>query len=389
MNRVVKAGKHRHAARVCASVLLCLSLAGCEPEPAAVLDAPVESRLEVSVVELQAQDWQGVITAYGVVQAAEQVNISLDFSGVVKRVLVDEGERVERGQVLLELDTDKQKLRVSQAGENVQRARAAMKEARLNLERRQQLAAQKTVSREVLDNAELALKRSAADYREALASLQLARRVLEDSHVRSPVDGLVESRSVEPGESVMTGSALLKLQTQDLLEVLVWISESDIAYINKGDGATVRLSGLPGQVLAARVESIGVNAHPATGNYPLELLIEQETVLVRPGMTATAEIEGISFPDVLLLPEQALVDRNRRKVVFVERDGRARQVEPLLGAGFSDRLMILSGLESGDRVIVTNLQRVVDGSDVTVVAGDSLENLEGGGGSGAGQGASR
>lgn len=351
-----------------ASVLL----GACEPGEQPVVVAPADSILNVEVITLKLRPWQGLVTAYGVVQSAEQVDVSLDFTGVVKKVLVDEGERIERGQLLLELDTDKQKLRVAQAVQAVQQAQAAMEEARLNLERRQQLAERKTVSREALDNSELGLTRAAAHYREALAARQLAERVLKDSHVESPVNGVVELKAVESGEAVMAGTVLLKLQAVDSLEVQVWISESDIAYIHKGDSAAVSLSGLPGQALQAVVESVGVNAHERTGNFAVKLLVEQETPLVRPGMTATVQIAGVAFPEVLLLPEQALLDRDRRKVVYVVREGRAVQVEPLLGAGYSDRLLVLSGLHDGDQVIVGDLSRVLNGKQVLVApAGES------------------
>ncbi len=343
-----------------------LLLGACDTSEPSLVVAPVDPVLSVEVMTLESRPWQGLVTAYGVVQSAQQVDVSLDFTGVVNKVLVDEGERIERGQLLLELDTDKQKLRVAQALEAVQRAQAAMKEARLNLERRQQLAERKTVSREALDNSELGLTRAAAEYREALAVWQLAQRVLKDSHVESPVNGVVELKAVESGEAVMAGTVLLKLQAVDSLEVQVWISESDIAYIHKGDSAVVSLSGLPGQALQAVIESVGVNAHPRTGNFPVKLLVEQDTPLVRPGMTATVQIAGVAFPEVLLLPEQALVDRDRRKVVYVVREGRAVQVEPLLGAGYSDRLLVLSGLNDGDQVIIGNLSRVLHGKQVSV-----------------------
>lgn len=363
----------RHQIRYLFPCALVMALLACEAE-----QVPVAPKLEarpvpVEVATLESQEWQGVVTAFGVVQAAEQINISLDFSGVVKRVLVEEGDSVERGQLLLELDTEKQQLRVRQAAEAVQKAHSAMEEARLNLERRRKLAERETVSREVLDNAELALNRAAADYREALASQQLAERILADSHVTSPVNGVVEKESVESGEAVMAGSNLLTLQAADSLEVRVWIGEGDVPYINKGDQATVTLSSLPGRQIEAIVESVGVNAHSSTGNYPVELIIEPETGLVRPGMTATVDIQGVLYPDVLLLPEAGLVDRGRRKVVFIVRDGVAQRVEPILGAGFSDRLLILSGLDAGDQVIISNLQRVLEGKAVEVVEGETAQ----------------
>ena len=98
-----------------------LALLACEAEQVPVAPKLAARPVPVEVETLVSQEWQGVVTAFGVVQAAEQINISLDFSGVVKRVLVEEGDSVERGQLLLELDTEKQRLRVLQAAETVQR----------------------------------------------------------------------------------------------------------------------------------------------------------------------------------------------------------------------------------------------------------------------------
>ena len=87
---------------------------------------------------------------------------------------------------------------------------------------------------------------------------------------------------------------------------------------------------------------------------------------LRPGMTAAAVLEGIGVPDVLLLPEQSLVDRQRRRVVFVVEQGVAHMREPLLAAGFSNRLQILAGLAPGDQVVVEGQSLLVDGASVSI-----------------------
>ena len=86
--------------------------------------------------------------------------------------------------------------------------------------------------------------------------------------------------------------------------------------------------------------------------------------MARPGMTATVEIQELSIPGILLLPEAALVDRNRKRVVYRLVDGIAHAVEPLLSAGLSDQIVVLSGLSPGDKLIISNLESIIDGSQV-------------------------
>jgi membrane fusion protein (multidrug efflux system) len=154
------------------------------------------------------------------------------------------------------------------------------------------------------------------------------------------------------------------------LRVQTWVSEADIARIRAGDPARVTVSGLAGREYTAGIEWVGVNADPATGNFPLKLILTGDTDLLRPGMTASAQLQGISVPDTLLLPEAALVDRNRRRVVFVVEDGVARLREPLLAAGFSNRLQVLAGLAPGDKVVVAGQSLLLDGDAVTVRSAD-------------------
>lgn len=348
-----------------------LSLAACgdAPEPASG-QAQAPQRVEVTVEELKPQTWQSTISTFGVLEALEEVNVAAELSGTVAAVHVNEGDRVKAGQLLLELDPRKRQLAVEQADQQVQHANAALKEAQLKLQRRRNLSAQETISREDLDSAQLAVDLATAAYQQALASAQLAQRELADTRIFSPTDGLVDVRAVEVGEPVQVGASLVILQAVHGLRVQTWVSEADIARIRAGAPARVTVSGLAGREYAATVEWVGVNADPATGNFPLKLILTGDTDALRPGMTASAQLQGISVPDALLLPEQALVDRNRRRMVFVVEDGVALLREPLLAAGFSNRLQILSGLAAGDKVVVSGQALLLDGDAVTVRGAD-------------------
>ncbi len=338
-------------------------------EPVTAVDtAPLV--VEVTVVELQPQTLQRTIRTFGVVEALEEINVAAELSGTVTAVHVDEGDRVERGQVLLELDPQKRALAVDQADQQVQRAQAALQEARLKLQRRKNLAEKETISREVLDNAQLSVDASTADYQQAIASQQLAVRELADTRIVSPTAGLVEIQAVEVGEPVQAGASLITLQAVQGLRVHTWVSEADVTQVQAGGRAMVTASGSAGSEFAANIEWVGVNADPATGNFPVKLILAESTDALRPGMTASADLQGISVNDALLLPEAALMDRDRRRVVFVVEQGVAHMREPLLAAGFSNRLQVLDGLAPGDQVVVSRQSLLLDGTTVAVRSAD-------------------
>lgn len=350
---------------------LLLFATACSEAPApAPADAAASPQVEVDVQELQPQTWQGTISTFGVLEALEEVNVAAELSGTVSAVHVNEGDRVQAGQLLLELDPQKRDLAAQQADQQVRHAQAALNEALLKLQRRRNLAEKETISEEVLDSAQLAVDLATAAYQRAMAGAQLAKRELSDTRIVSPTAGLVDIRDVEVGEPVQAGASLVTLQAVQGLRVQTWVSESDIALISAGSPARVTVSGLAGREYAASIEWVGVNADPATGNFPVKLILAGDTDSLRPGMTARAELQGIRVADALLLPEAALVDRNRRRVVFVVEQGVAHMREPLLAAGFSNRLQILEGLAAGDTVVVAGQSLLLDGTAVTVHRAD-------------------
>lgn len=324
--------------------------------------------MPVVVHTLEERDWQGSMSTFGVIEAFEEVSVAAELSGTVSAVHVREGDTVTVGQLLLELDPQKRRFAAQQAEQGLQRSQTNLQEARLKLERRSDLAERESVSREELDTAQLAVDSAAATYQQALASHRLAQRELADTKIFSPTDGVVDVRAVEVGELVQAGVRLLTLQAVHGLRVHTWVSEADVLRIRPGNTATVEVSGLAGQSFSAQVQWVGVNADPQTGNFPVKLVLVDAVSVLRPGMTARVALKVSSMPGVLLLPEEALVDRQRRRVVFVVDNGVARQREPLLAAGLSNRLQILDGLGAGDAVVVEGQARLLDGSPVRIQA---------------------
>jgi len=322
---------------------------------------------QVQTLILEPQTWQQTLEAYGVVEPAEDVAITVDFSAPVEAVHFEEGQRVDQGQMLIELDDRKRALRLEQAGTAVEEARAGLGEARRDLERRQGLADRGSVSREILDRSQVALRRVTARYEDALAAQRLAERELTESRVLSPVSGIVDRRLVEPGETVMPGQLLGSVQVVDRVRVRVHVGEREVNDLRVGAVAEVRSAGVPGRVYQARIEAVGIKADPQTGNFPVKLTLSNEDGLLRPGMTARVQLQGLTHSDTLLIPDEALVDRRRRRVVYVVRDDKAVEIEPLLRASVGEEIPVLDGLHPGDRLVVAGMEQLIDGSPVKVI----------------------
>lgn len=371
-----------HRRRWLAVVLALVVGSGCNERPAEPSVEAGTRVAQVEVVALQPTDWQQRIQTYGVVEAVGDVAVSVEHAGTVSRVAFDDGERVERGALLLVLDQQRQTLRVERARSAVDSAAAALQEARSTLTRRRGLAAKAAVSGELLENSEVALRRAAAAHDDALAALALAERELADSRVVSPVDGVIEQRQVEPGEVVRPGQVLARIQTVDQLRVVTFVGERDVNYLRTGAPATVTSPAARGRQYPATIVSIGVAADPRSGNFPVKLALGQDDGLLRPGMTARVTLSGLLESGRLLVPDAAVVDRNRRRVVYlaVDQGGRqvAREVRPLLRAGAiggaivggmgGDSSVVVDGLSAGDRLIVAGLEFITDGSPIEVVS---------------------
>ena len=352
-----------------AGLAACWLLCACQVDDGEPLELPPTPAPTVKAITLEPVNWQGEVTSFGVIEALEEVDIAAELSGTVSRVHVDEGDRVAVGQLLLELDAEKSELALRQSEKILEEARAGLYDARQKLERRSNLAASNTISREALDTAQVALDGAAARYQQAFAAHQLAQRQLADTRILSPTNGVVDVQAVEAGEPVRAGASLITLQAIDGLRMQAWVSEADILMLDPGNTATITVSVLPGQSYPAVIEWLGVKADPRTGNYPVKLLLNEGGNTLRPGMTATAAMQARKVDGVLILPEEALVDRERRRVVFVVEDGIARMREPVLAAGLANRLHVLAGLQESDQLIVAGHDKIVDGARVTVAAG--------------------
>ncbi len=269
------------------------------------------------------------VSATGNLQPTNQVDVGSELSGIVDAVLVDDNDRVKKGQPLARLDLSRlqdavAKSRASLVAAEAQRlqAEATVAEARAALARfRQvsQLSGGKVPSQSEMDGAEANLKRAEANAASARASITQARANLQSDEtnltkatIRSPIDGVVLARKVEPGQTVAASfqAPVLFTLAEDLakMELQVDVDEADVGQVKPGQRATFTVDAWPGREYAAVITRVGFGSQVKDGvvSYLTVLEVANDDLSLRPGMTGTAEITTLTREQALLVPNAAL-----------------------------------------------------------------------------------
>ena len=307
--------------------------------------------VEVNTEAIQKRDLESIVSASGKIQPKTLVNISADTMGRVTNLAVDEGQRVKRGDFLLEIDPRNLKSRV-QSGEAslqasasqaeqlklaLENSRLSLKLAQDNFNRQQELWKGGLTTREALERAENELKAQQASLRsqeqnvktqqlriaQERASLSSAQYDLSRVRIESPISGIVTRRNIEEGETAVTGTmnnagtVLLTIADMSVIEAEVEVDETDIPTVTVGQPAKVTIDAMPGKTFTAKVTEIGNSPIQAAGqaasaqatNFKVVLTLDGEIPEVRPGFTATAEITTATRKGMIAVPIQATTVR--------------------------------------------------------------------------------
>ncbi|KPK37719.1 MAG: hypothetical protein AMJ69_10565 [Gammaproteobacteria bacterium SG8_47] len=266
------------------------------------------------------------VTATGDLQPINQVEVGTEVSGTIRSVEVDNNDRIQAGQVLARLDTERLEAQVRQSRAALEMARARLLEAQASVletrneaRRIRELRKKNLVSDTDVDAVEARLKRAQAaeasaraQIEEASAQLSVNETNLSKAVIRSPIDGLVLERAVEPGQTVAASlqtPVLFRLaENLTQMELHVAVDEADVGNVAEGQAATFAVDAYPGRSFPAHITKVRYAPQTVEGvvSYETLLVVDNSDLALRPGMTATAEITVQSLTEVLLIPNAAL-----------------------------------------------------------------------------------
>ncbi len=329
------------------------------------------------------------VVASGEVDNQSVAQIGSEITGVVAARHVREGDPVKAGDLLLELRDDEQLARLREAEAALRQlidssrpqAQATLRDAQSNLqqlvrerERRETLFERKLLASEPLEQArraELAARvirdraRLAASAQAPGGSeeqvlrqrLEAARANLAKTRIHAQVDGIVQTRAVEPGDLVQPGRMLLEIARAGRREIILPLDEKNLAPVAIGQAAQVIADAYPTRAFAARVSFIAPSVDTARGTIDVHLDLKEPAELLRQGMTVSVNIETGRREQALVLPNDALRSRDgERARVLRVRDGKVEQVDVRLGLLGTALSEVLDGLQAGDRVLAAEAE---------------------------------
>jgi HlyD family secretion protein len=309
------------------------------------------SGVEINTEAIQKRSLESIVSASGKIQPKTLVNISADTMGRVTNLAVNEGQRVTKGEFLLEIDPRNLRTRVESGEASLQASQSQLEQQRLSLEntrlslklaqdnykRQQELWKGGLTTREALERAENEFNAQQASLRaqeqnlktqqlriaQERAGLSSAKYDLSRVRIESPINGIVTRRNIEEGETAVTGTmnnpgtVLLTIADMSVIEAEVEVDETDIPTVAFGQTAKVTIDAMPGKTFTAKVTEIGNSPIQAAGqaasaqatNFKVVLTLDGEVPDVRPGFTCTAEITTATRQNALSVPIQATTVR--------------------------------------------------------------------------------
>jgi membrane fusion protein, multidrug efflux system len=311
------------------------------------------------------------VTATGRAEAYRRAVVPTRTAGVVEAVLVRENQAVQRGDLLVQLDTTEAAMELAQA-------RAALTTAQVAFEERMLYAGELLSDEERAERSRIV--RATSGLEEAEVRVMRAEMELEWTRIRAPFSGRVADLEAVEGTFVSSGSEVLTLVQVDPLKVEVNVLEGELTFMAEGRRADVRFAGLPQEVFQGRVESVNPIVDPETSSARVTLVIANPGGRVRPGMYARVNVDAQSYADRVLIPRGAVVERGegRRQVVFMLRnpdeDGRGVAEWRYVTTGFRNDALVeivenpdTSMLEPGEIVLVDGHHYLAHDTQVQLV----------------------
>ncbi len=327
--------------------------------------------LRVRVAPVAVQDVVYEIKSLGQIEAQDMVQVTAQVEGVATDVRFREGDRVGPGTVLLRIDPDRYRLEAERAQATIEQSRAEQDRAGADLRRREALAQNDLLSAEELNRSRSDSTRLTASVEVAKAALGIARQNLARSEVRPQVSGVIDTRTVDTGQFVRTGTVLATIVDASRLRLRFKVSEAESLRAAAGGEVTFRVAPLGPRAFTARIYHVGRIADTTTRQVEVLAWVDNPGEL-KPGFFAEVTLAGEKRNNALVVPESAIQASEQGFVTYVVEGDKARVRSIQLGLRTGTGIVeILSGIKPGETVVTEGSDRLDDGIPVEVVKGDA------------------
>lgn len=335
------------------TALLSTLLIGCNGE-ASLNGGEKESRpIRVETINVSSSNHSSSREYIGVVEERNTANLSFAVSGTVLKIFVSEGDRVVKGQLLMQLSAPN-------IEEALTAAKSTYEQALDGFGRAEKLYDNKSMP-------ELDFIDAKTKLQQAKSGLMIAQKNVEYTSLTAPYSGVIGKRIATVGEVIIPTMPVMTLLEADNVVVKIAVPEGEISSLKVGDKATINVAALDNIIFAGQVLSHGIISDPISHTYEAMVSVENKSRKLLPGMIARLSIESES-DGVISIPNNAVVlGRGTERFVWIVKDGKALRKEVVIDGLSSNGVVVSSGLTQGDEVIISGYQKVSTDSKVEVV----------------------
>jgi len=310
----------------------------------------------------------------GEVVARHESQLGFRSPGKIAVRLVDVGAIVKRGQPLMRLSPEQETLQVVAAGAGVDAAKSRVAQARVDLQRTEQLLARQFASRAELDQQKLVLDQAEAQLRQAQAQREAVENLRGYTVLSSDRDGVVTAIAGEVGQVVSAGQPVITVAADGEREVAISIPESRVDELRQARNLQVGVWALPGRTWTGTLRELAPATDSITRTYAARVTIQNpDATALRLGMTASVAVNDLEGHSAIRVPLTAVIDRDGRRQVWVvdPKTSRVALRDVTLGSAQDDTVLVASGLTGGEVVVTAGVHMLEPGQRVEAAPGES------------------
>ena len=320
-------------------------------KPSKKRDNKKKTNVRVQEVDLESLSIQH--TYVGNLLPNQRVTMRSEIDGVIENIYFDEGEEIVKNKKLVDISTKELSLKLKIAF-------ADSKLAETNLNRDEKLA-----KKNLIPNAQLDQTRTLAE--RAVLNKELAKISLNKSLIKSPLKGTVKTRFVKVGEFVRKGDRLAEILEVDRILIKVNIPGQEILQIKIGQKVDIALYILENKKFEGQVKKIGLEADASNRTFPVQIEVDNRERELRPGMLARVTFTQRVDQDQVVVPRHTIMERDSGRIVYVVDNGKAFQREVSIGISQREKVQILKGLSTGEKLVVEGHTKLTDGEEINIV----------------------
>jgi RND family efflux transporter MFP subunit len=323
--------------------------------------------VNVKIAEAQLINTIPKLMLNGSIEGKTAATISAKLAGRIEQVLVQEGQHVKAGDALIKLESVELRNSVRTSQDAVTKAKANYDLAMMDYNRYQTLAAQGAISQQTLDTAEVKRQIAQADLSTAVNGQSDAQQQYAYGVITAPVDGVVANVTATVGQVVSPGAALMVVADIGQVYAVVNVEQKDLGMVKQGQPAEVTVDTYADKVFMGTVDTINPEAGSDNRMFRTKVKIDNSSGALKGGMFSKVQLATGDAVQILTIPQAAIIQKQGMYYVFTVANDKVTRHQVEVGATTGDRIEIKSGLQSGDKLAVSNVSQLKDGDVVTIV----------------------